>query len=277
MNSSDRLRLERKINQAYQEKSINSSKNLSNYTSEKIKNLCKFLENEENSTLNLNNSKKLVGEDDNSTEERKKIDFLELELLESRKTIDTLKQTIDKEKIKSKEIELNLIEKTEIKLKEQKSEFESTIERQLKFIDQLILDKKELNRNYENLLGNFNEIEQKNEKMGLELKENFNKDLKANKDSWVLQEKKKKEKWIKDKTQEIKDATMKSLEREIQAIMNKNKLENKKFEEKLRKEYEIKNEQIINEYQEKFKEFKLKVKRDSEDNNENERDYYNKR
>ena len=52
-----------------------------------------------------------------------------------------------------------------------------------------------------------------------ELKEEINKEIKKNKDLWNANEKQKREKWISEKTQEIKEQTIKGLEPEIEKLL----------------------------------------------------------
>ena len=53
-------------------------------------------------------------------------------------------------------------------------------------------------------------------------------ELKKNRDAWVAAEKVRKEKWERDKVQEIRAQTVKGLEPEIQRIVERNKDELRK-------------------------------------------------
>lgn len=68
---------------------------------------------------------------------------------------------------------------------------------------------------------------------------NFIKELKRNKDSWNVSEKQRREQWIKDKTKEIKEQTIRGLEPEVQRIIRKSKndltLKEEEYEQKLNK------------------------------------------
>lgn len=76
---------------------------------------------------------------------RNELQNTKLELSESEKTIALLKELLEKEKNKSRELESSITEREQKKFVAQKQELESVIERHLQFIDQLIEDKKQLN------------------------------------------------------------------------------------------------------------------------------------
>lgn len=56
-------------------------------------------------------------------------------------------------------------------------------------------------------------------------------ELKKNKEAWIASEKVRKEKWEKERIQEIRAQTVKGLEPEIQKIVEKNKEEVRKAHE----------------------------------------------
>ena len=58
-----------------------------------------------------------------------------------------------------------------------------------------------------------------------EIKDKYKKEIKNNKDAWMAAEKTRKERWVSEKTQEIKEMTLKGLEPEIDRIISRNKLE----------------------------------------------------
>lgn len=124
---------------------------IENYTSQKIKNLHKFLENVELESQHDNQSELSCSQIPSESQEtvimtlRNELQNTKLELSESEKTITLLKELLEKEKNKSRDLESSITEREQKKFVAQKQELEGVIERHLQFIDQLIEDKKQLN------------------------------------------------------------------------------------------------------------------------------------
>ncbi len=62
--------------------------------------------------------------------------------------------------------------------------------------------------------------------------------MKANKEAWMAAEKQRRDAFVKEKSNEIKNNTIKGMEPEIEKIIQRNKLEIKKLEEKHKKDLE---------------------------------------
>lgn len=172
-------------------------------------------------------------------------DYLRLEDLLSHNNEELSKQIIDltlrlKEKsssIKLLQDELSTLrdqiikmtkqtdEVVKLKLKAQKDEFESIVKRHQKFIDQLIADKKALNQQCEGLL---NEIKVQEDRHNSNIKAMEHKhkvELQKVKDMQIAGEKIRRERWIDNKTQKIKEMTVKSIEPELQNMTSRHQQE----------------------------------------------------
>ncbi|KAL4483844.1 hypothetical protein ABPG72_006219 [Tetrahymena utriculariae] len=311
--SEDKMRLERKINKYMNYGASNKgadSNSISQYTSEKIKNLHKFLENVESESnmsesdfensmqyFNKKGKSKNGGEinqfkninderfDDDirfrETESKKleewesqlskfnqqanDLKLTKLELDEANKTVEMLRELLSQEQKKCVEQENELRNHYENRLSTQKEELESVIERHLQFIDQLILDKKELNSQVEDLTEKYRIMEEGRLAFEKEQKEKYIKDLKLQKEAWFAAEKQRKEKWMNEKTNEIKEVTIKGLEPEIERIINRNKIEIKKLEEKHQKQINELRQNVQEEYEQKFRVYKDKVMMETEE------------
>jgi len=79
-------------------------------------------------------------------------------------------------------------------------------------------------------------------------------ELKKNRDAWMASEKIRKERWEKDKVQEIRAQTVKGLEPEIQRIVERNKEDIRKLEEKHQSELRVKREDVLQDQERKFQE-----------------------
>lgn len=286
----DVLRVERKIAKAMNEK--REQRALDNYASEKIKNLYNFMSKVESdqeswrgsvpSLANLDMVESQVFDEHkdkenfngmNYKQSRSQLFNLKAELDDAHKTIDSLRKTIENEKVRNKELEIMHEEREEKRLRDQKEELEAVIQRHLTFIDQLVADKKELNDQVEKLVQELKELETKHSSQITELRDKFQRELKENKDAWVAAEKQRKEKWIHDKTAEIKEVTIRGLEPEIERLLTKSKLEAKKLEERHQKELATIREELYTEYEGKLRQYKEKVLRENDESMVKEREY----
>ena len=266
----DVIKLDRKMNRVINEKL--PGKPIESYTNEKIKNIncLEQVEPDKNFVSNSQNNIPVISNNEYSDYEsvsdmKIKLINMKLELEEYIKTIDSLKKIIEREKIRNKELEITYEQKEEKKLRDQKVEMEAIITRHLKFIDQLVNDKKDLNQQCEELMNQFKEIEVKYTKQINEMKEKFVRELKNNKDAWITADKGRKEKWEKEKEKEIKDMTIKSLEPEFERIISKSKQEIRKAEEKYQVEISKIREEFSIDYENKFKQYKEKLMRENDE------------
>merc|ERR1712021_78198 len=90
-------------------------------------------------------------------------------------------------------------------------------------------------------------------------------ELKKNRDAWMASEKIRKERWEKDKVQEIRAQTVKGLEPEIQRIVERNKEDIRKLEEKHQSELRVKREDVLQDQERKFQEMRERLARDKEE------------
>lgn len=90
-------------------------------------------------------------------------------------------------------------------------------------------------------------------------------ELKKNRDAWMASEKIRKERWEKDKVQEIRAQTVKGLEPEIQRIVERNKEDIRKLEEKHQSELRLRREDVLQDQERKFQEMRERLARDKEE------------
>lgn len=95
--------------------------------------------------------------------------------------------------------------------------------------------------------------------------------MKKNRDAWMASEKIRKERWEKDKVQEIRAQTVKGLEPEIQRIVERNKDDIRKLEEKHQSELRAAREQMLLEQERKFQEMRERLAREKEEALDQER------
>ncbi|CAF3411768.1 unnamed protein product [Rotaria socialis] len=119
----------------------------------------------------------------------------------------------------------NLEQDFDFDFQRQKDEYESIIQRHLKFIDQLIDDKKKLSHRCELLLYELKTIDKKYNSRIRSIEESHCGELQKLKDVHEAAEKLRRERWIEEKTKKIKELTVRGLEPEIQKLISKHKNE----------------------------------------------------
>uniref|UniRef100_A0A8D2CT23 Centrosomal protein 131 n=1 Tax=Sciurus vulgaris TaxID=55149 RepID=A0A8D2CT23_SCIVU len=110
-------------------------------------------------------------------------------------------------------------------LRQQKEQYEATIQRHLTFIDQLIEDKKVLSGKCEAMVAELKRGDQQSRERVAQMQEQHQLEIKKLKELMSATEKVRREKWISEKTKKIKEITVRGLEPEIQKLIAKHKQE----------------------------------------------------
>lgn len=202
---------------------------------------------------------------------------LTLELQETKKTNEIMKQTISDLKSKITKNELNFKEELTKKLNEQKFEFDNAIQRLNDLIENLLSEKKKLNLTIQSLNDQLGEIDLQHKKQIQNLIDSHNTDTQKNKDAWFQTEKMRRKKWEEEKIKEIKEMTIKSLEPELDKILKDHKEDLFKQEENLKEDFRRQKERLITDYEEKIKNMKNNFNIEKEKIQDEERKNYIKR
>ena len=200
-----------------------------------------------------------------------KVSNMTLELQECYNTIQSLRDALVTERESRTELIKTLKAEQDINLDKQKAEFESVIERHVNFLDQLVNDKKELTDRCEAHKNKIRELEHRSEKKLKDLGSKHDVQLKKNKEAWLASEKLRREKWMQEKTHEIKEVTVRGLEPEIQRILMDKKKELRVQEDKHQQQLLAQKELIVAEYEDKIKVLKGKLQEEHEEMIEKER------
>ncbi|XP_018424242.1 PREDICTED: centrosomal protein of 131 kDa isoform X4 [Nanorana parkeri] len=154
---------------------------------------------------------------------------MRLELEEKRKALGLLQTAL----VQQRELTVRHVKQTEkelgYQLKQQSEQYESTIQRHLTFIDQLIDDKKTLSERCESLVTDLKQVDQKYASKIRQMQEQHDTEMKKLQELMTATEKVRREKWIDEKTRKIKEITVKGLEPEIQRLISKHKQEIRKL------------------------------------------------
>ncbi|XP_078427313.1 centrosomal protein of 131 kDa isoform X2 [Cetorhinus maximus] len=197
---------------------------------------------------------------------------LKLEFEEKKRAIAMLQTALTQQK----ELTVRHMKETEKemshRLKMQKDQYESTIQRHLAFIDQLIDDKKALNAKCESMVNELKQVDQKYTKKIQQVQDQHEMEIKKLKEIMSATEKMRREKWIDEKTKKIKEITVKGLEPEIQKLIAKHKQELKKLKALHEAELLQSDERAAQRYIKQTEELRGQLEREKEDLCQRERD-----
>ena len=202
---------------------------------------------------------------------------LTLELKETKKTNQIMKETIQDLKNEISRNELQYKENMDKALNKQKFEYEEQIEELKALIDNLISEKKQLNDKISIIFGEFEKKEYEYKKKINDLIEYHKTDNEKSKDAWFQAEKIRRKKWEESKIKEIKELTIKNLEPELDKILQDHKKELMEQEESLKDKFRLQKEKLIADYEDKIEKMKKNFAKEKEDLQEKERKEYIKR
>ena len=181
------------------------------------------------------------------------------EVVKYQDKIRDLEQNLDKEKDHHKKLLQKIKYEHEQELKKQKLEFENTIERNINFLDNLVNDKKELTDKCELNKKRMKQLELKNEKRIKDLISKHEVEIKKSKEASAASEKIRREKWMQEKSHEIKEVTVRGLEPEIQRILLEKKKELRIQDDNHQEILQKCKENIVSEYETKIKSLREKL------------------
>ncbi|KAG8008844.1 hypothetical protein GBF38_010485 [Nibea albiflora] len=197
---------------------------------------------------------------------------IKLELEEKKRTVNMLQTALAQQR----ELTVRHVKETEKELGRnfqlQKEQYESTIQRHLTFIDQLINDKKALSERCEGVVGELKQVDQKYTKKIAQMQEQHDMEIKKLKELMSATEKIRREKWIDEKTKKIKEITVKGLEPEIQKLISKHKQELKKLRTLHEAELLQADDRVAQRYVRQCEELRQQLEREKEEQCQRERE-----
>lgn len=196
---------------------------------------------------------------------RQKMMELEIEREEQQKALQLLQEVRSKEREDLvKAIELTKVQGGEY-AEQIRNEMAQRIEKQVQMIEALLDDKRNLQESVEQITEKAKEMAISSEKQKKVLEDRLQVELKKNREAWMASEKVRKERWEKDKVQEIRAQTVKGLEPEIQRIVERNKEELRRQEDQHQVELRHKREETLIEQERKFSAMREKLTNEKEE------------
>ena len=165
---------------------------------------------------------------------KQKIMASQLEIREKGKTIHVLQQELARLKEVHKKDMEEVRKGNRSQLSLQRKEYETIVKRHLAFIDNVLAEKESLSSKVVELTEKVSEMEKKFKQKVTDMESSHLKHLGQQKELWQTQERIKREKWVQDRTRQIKDQTIQSLEPEIQKLIATHKSALRAAEEEYR-------------------------------------------
>ena len=184
---------------------------------------------------------------------RGRMTSITMELEDKTRTLTAMKQKLRQERSRVRDLEEHMAKQEARKIKGVREEYEDTIQRHLSFIDRLLADKQTLSEKCDALASELKRVENMYSGGVGELKERHAAEMKKQKDAWLAQEKVRREKWMEDKTREIKTTTIKGLEPEVQRILSKHKRELRRIDERKQDELRQAKEELVARHEESLR------------------------
>ncbi|GAX81176.1 hypothetical protein CEUSTIGMA_g8609.t1 [Chlamydomonas eustigma] len=107
----------------------------------------------------------------------------------------------------------------------QRDHHEAGLARHLGFIDRIMADKDDLSRKCDSLAELIRSSEERHEVAMQKMKGGWADELRKQREGWAAAEKLKRDAWMEAKTREVKEATVKGLEQEVQKLLTRHKAE----------------------------------------------------
>eukprot|EP01083_Nonionella_stella_P195447 719974_1 len=147
---------------------------------------------------------------------------MRVQVRDKSQTIEILEKTIQNLKAEGIQMRKRLIKQSKDKIMSQKKEYEQTIQRHLSFIDRLLADKEMLNAKCEALTDKMTESETQFSAKLDDISAQHKRNIQKHKEAWEAGEKARRDMWMKEKTKSIKESTIRSLEPQLQRLIEKN-------------------------------------------------------
>lgn len=216
-------------------------------TDQSVTRILSFLKNVEQQPIQLQTSPQILSQIQGShqgqnissnpsifDDVKQKIMASQLEIRDKSKTIHVLQQELQRLKEAHQNDTLELQKSSRSQLSLQRKEYETIVKRHLSFIDNVLAEKETLSARVVELTDKVTGLEKQFHQKATAMEESHLKNLSQQKELWQTQERIKREKWIQDRTRQIKEQTIQGLEPEIQKLIATQKSALRNTEEEYR-------------------------------------------
>ena len=170
-----------------------------------------------------------------------------------------------KKKLRLAEEELRASErKFKEDINDERRESELALQKQLDFADRLLEDKKALNDRCEKLARELSKADETQKKKMDVARRHWTQELEKQKKQLLANEKKRREKWMEQKSQSIKQMTIKGLEPEIQRLIDKHRDQEAKLRDSHREEMSVIRAKMKKQCTDREAELRIQFRRENE-------------
>ncbi|KAJ3269353.1 Centrosomal protein of 131 kDa [Terramyces sp. JEL0728] len=202
---------------------------------------------------------------------------LQMEIDSKRKTIEALKQELQRNKEIAKEEMLQHQKSLKSQLSLQRKEYETIVKRHLTFIDKVLVEKEEISKKSVELTEQVKNLDAMYQEKLKTMEESQQRELKQHREMWQAAEKIKRDKWIQEKTKSIKDQTVLGLEPEIQKLIAQHKVQLRQSEEGYRESLAKEKASLIEQHQRQLEQMRDKYISERQKACEEEREFSRQR
>ena len=182
-----------------------------------------------------------------------------LELEDKTRTVTALREALKSARSERESLVEKATSRADEHIEKMKSEHSSAMERNLGFIDKLLVDKKGLSAKVEELTAQLNQAKTKWKQKHQSMDAKHRIELQRARESLAASEKAKREKWEKQKARELKEITIKGLEPEIQRILEKHKKDVRALEDHYQGELRRQRETLLKQHERTLREARMKA------------------
>eukprot|EP00158_Paraphelidium_tribonemae_P004992 Partr_v1_DN27093_c0_g1_i1_m28776 putative 5-azacytidine induced 1 len=191
--------------------------------------------------------------------DRTKIIRLECDLQEKSRMILAMKTEIVrlKDKFENDRREMQLEHSSKASL--QRTHFETLIKRTQASLDKTLAEKEDIYAKFQSITEEFQKVEKKFKDKLQFMEESHAKELKRRKELWETAEKMKRERWLQERSKQIKEQTMKGFEPEIQRLISSHKTQIEKVEQESKACWHKEKQSLIKEHQAELEKYREKL------------------
>ena len=218
-----------------------------------------------------NNNAKRISNVINDRSQSVEVVNLAIELKETKKSLKFLKDLMQKTRTEAKENEAQLEKKHEDKLLILKKTYQEELDHLYALKETLLIEKRQAAAEREELLNKVDCFERDRKKTVEHMVQNFELEIKKQREQWFQAEKMNRQKWESKKYEEIKAKVTKQLEPDVQMIIDSNKRQLEQMTRRMEDTLKEQREKISEEYERKIAILKDRLREEKDEGMSHER------